>query len=245
VERPVRNGWSFHLSPKLCPMGTINHNVKASIAAAVLLTSLLSGCSNNSETPNAQDPTPSQTETSSNNPTPSESESPSSEVTLSLDYDAEIKLADSELEREFLTIALASCKEAQTKGFVLTHQEGISYFRPASTGTFPFWPFDEVLVKDGQAGDAFYKNYPPDFFSPCGLEAAARNENADPAYLEHKVQVWASNSYGWSQHNGGASLDEIVFQVTDGLITRYGPYNNMSNVVSYGLSDEELRFFDQ
>ena len=226
-------------------MGINNRTVEASITATVLLTSLLSGCSSNSATSKAQDPTPSQTQTSSENPIPSESESSSSEVTLSLDYDAEIKLADSELEREFLTIALASCKEAQTNGFVLTHEEGSSYFRPASTGIFPVWPFDEVLVKDGVTGPAFFNNYPPAIFSPCALEAVARSGNADPEYLEHSVQLWASNSYGWSQHNGGASLDEIVFQVTDGLITRFGPYNNMSNIVSYGLSDEELRFFDQ
>jgi len=238
VERPVRNGWSFHLSPKLFSMGTINHNVKASITAAVLLTSLLSGCSSNSDTPNAQDPTPSQSESSSNKVIPSE-------VKLSLDYDAEIQLANDELEREFLTIALASCREAQTNGFVLTYEEGVSYFRPASTGIFPDWPFDEISVKDGVTGPAFFNNYAPAIFSPCDLEAAARSGNVDPEYLEHSVQLWASNSYGWSQHNGGANLDEIVYQVTDGLITRYGPYNNMSNVVTYGLSDEQLALFGE
>jgi len=226
-------------------MGKTNHNLKASIAAAVLLTALLAGCSSNSATPNAQDPTPSQSETIAPNPTPSESESSVPELKLSMDYDAEIKLADNELEREFLTLALASCKEAQTKGFVLTYEEGVSYFRPASTGIYPDWPFDEVTVKNGVSGPAFFNNYAPVIFNPCALEAAARSGKADPEYLEHSVQVWASNSYGWSQHNGGASLDEIVFQVTDGLITRYGPYNNMSNVITYGLSDEQLALFGE
>ena len=227
-------------------MGKINHNVKASLAAAVLFTSLLSGCSSNTETSNAQDPTPSQSESSNKEPAPSESENTVPEVKLSLDYDAEITLANNELEREFLAIALASCKKAQQDGFILSYDEGESYFRPSQTGTFPFWPFDEVTVKDGKTGPAFFNNYPPAIFSPCSLEAAARSGNVDSEYLEHSVQRWASNSYGWSQHNGGANLDEIVYQVKDGLITRYGPYNNMSNVVTYGpLSQDQLELFGE
>jgi hypothetical protein len=56
----------------------------------------------------------------------------------------------------------------------------------------------------------------------------------------------ADNSYAWLQHHGGNSLEETVYQVTDGLITRYGRYNNLSVLVSYGpLNAEQLAFFDK
>ena len=227
-------------------MGNGNFKVRASITSAVLVTALLTGCSSNTETPQAQDPTPSQSESSAKGPAPSESASSVPEVKLTLDYDAEIELANNELELEFLTIALASCKKAQQEGFVLSYDEGESYFRPAQTGIFLDWPFDEVTVKDGKTGPAFFNNYPPAIFNPCSLEGAARSGQAGLAYLEHSVQLWASNSYGWSQHNGGANVDEIVYQVTDGLITRYGPYNNMSNVVTYGpLNQAQLELFGE
>lgn len=211
--------------------------------AGVLLLSALTGCTNtNDEVSQKMSPSPTPSETST--PTPTEDEA--QPLTSVLDYTQPIVLAKDDLELEFLTIALASCEQAQKYGFVLSHEDGDSYFRPASTGIFPEWPFDEVFVKDGEAGPAYFKNYPPSMFSPCSLEAAARGNNADPAYLKHSVQLWASNSYGWSQRNGGSSLDEIVFQVTDGLITRFGPYNNMSKVVTYGpLTQKQLALFGE
>jgi hypothetical protein len=230
-------------SSVLSQKGKIIMFAKSSAAtiAGILLLGALTGCSGpNDEATKKMSPSPSATET----PSPTPTEDVAEPLESVLDYSQPIVLAKDDLEMEFLTIALASCEKAQQDGFMLSHEEGDSYFRPASTGIFPEWPFDEVFVRDGEAGPAYFRNYPPSMFSPCSLEAAARGKNVDPEYLEHAVQLWASNSYGWSQHNGGANLDEIVFQVTDGLITRFGPYNNMSKVVTYGpLSQEQLALF--
>ncbi|MEI7419667.1 MAG: hypothetical protein WCK24_02270, partial [Actinomycetes bacterium] len=161
-------------------------------------------------------------------------------------YGSKILLAKDDLELEFLTIALASCKKAQTDGLIITDSENTTYFRPTEKDEFTDWAFDQVTVDKGKATPGKFYNYLPSFFDPCDLEIQAHRAEPDAPVLEHKVDKMADNSYAWSQHHGGYSLEETVYQITDGLITRYGRYNNLSVIVSYGpLSAEQLAFFDK
>jgi hypothetical protein len=210
------------------------------VATLFLLGALLvSGCSSGAkkaQSSNPPDP--------SNSPTDTESQKPP--FPSGLDYGSKILLAKDDLELEFLTIALASCKKAQTDGLIITDNENTTYFRPTEKSESTDWPFDQVTVEKGKASSGKFYNYLPSFFDPCDLEIQAHRAEPDAPVLEHKVDKMADNSYAWLQHHGGNSLEETVYQVTDGLITRYGRYNNLSVLVSYGpLNAEQLAFFDK
>ena len=202
---------------------------------------LVSGCSsdiNKEKSSSSVDPSSSPTATESQN----------TNLTVTHDYSKKIVLAKNALELEFLTIALNSCRKAQEVGFSITSGDSVSYFRPAAEGIFPNWPFDEVSLKNGVVEPDIYSNYFPSLFYPCDLELAARHwsNKLDDVGLEHKVDKYADNSYSWSQHQGGYNLEEIVYQVTDGLINRYGKYNKMDAVVGYGpFTPEQLALFDK
>jgi hypothetical protein len=177
---------------------------------------------------------------------PKESGNPEEFNVPKFDYTKKIELAKNDLELEFLTIAINSCKKAETDGFMLTESSGTSYFRPAETGIFPVWTFDEFRVSDGKPTSPRYTNYPPGIFSPCSLEYSARGRNLDDVGLEHKVKKISSNQYIWAEHAGGYSLEETKFEVQDGLIVKetYGE-ENLGYSVEYGpFTDAELEVFD-
>lgn len=200
---------------------------------------LLSGCSSGEKKDQS-----SSSPNRSSSPKDTESEKPI--VIPKLDYNAKIVLAKDALELEFLTIALDSCQRAQEDGFSITSGDSVSYFRPAAEGIFPYWPFDEVTVKDGVVGPGAHQNYYPSLLEPCDLELSGRLHQIDDVALEHKVDKLADNSYSWSQHHGGYDMDETVYQVSNGLITRYGAYNNLDTVVSYGpFTPEQAAYFDK
>ena len=218
------------------------------------LVGLLSGCAgSDGDSLKKQSPSPTQTpiesETPIETPNPEVTEEEYQEAFPRMDYDAEILLAKNELEHEFLTIALNSCKKAQDDGFVVDSTQGQSLFRSAERGIFPEWPFEQVSIRDGKTGygsNVIYYNYPPSLFDPCSLERQARFANVEPVGIEHKVTKLASNSYAWFQHHGGASLEKTVYQVKDGLISAYGPDDKVATTVTYGpLTAEQNALLDQ
>ena len=198
---------------------------------------LVSGCSTaakKTEASSSPDP--------SSSPTESESEKPI--VIPKIDYNDKIVLANNALELEFLTIALASCEKAQKDGFSVTSGDRVSYFRPAEEGIFPYWPFDEVTVKNGVAGPAAYQNYFPGLLSPCDLELEARlwSDQIDAVALEHKVVLNSDGTYSWFEHYGGYSLEETRFKVQDGLVVEYAEKTK----VGYGpFTAAQKALFDQ
>jgi hypothetical protein len=197
------------------------------VSSTIVVAILLTGC--------AQNDTKQNTSNSKISATPM--------PTTALNYDGELLLANTDVEREFLTQAIASCKRAQTDGFVLTYPEGQSIFKPAATGKFPDWPFDEVSIVDGKAQGAFFNNDLPAFFSPCNLEVMAQRTEAGAPLLEHKIVRNSSNSYTWYQHNGGNELDGVTYEFTDGLISGY-EVNGAKSTVNYGpLTEEQLNLF--
>jgi hypothetical protein len=216
--------------------------------AGILLLGALTGCSGpNDEASKKMSPSPSATETPSPTPTQNDAE-PLESV---LDYSQPIVLAKDDLEMEFLTIAVNSCKKAQTYGFVAKTIEGESIFRPALEGNWPDWPFDQVSVVDGKSSvpsqiqDLFYL-YWPSFLNPCYLEAAARNREPDDVYLEHKLIKIDEGTYSWAQHNGGANLDEVIFEVSGDLISGYEAVEGYPVEITYGpLTDEQISLLDQ
>ncbi|CAB4689635.1 MAG: hypothetical protein F2662_03810 [Actinobacteria bacterium] len=203
----------------------------------LLSTLLVTGCSNSpSNQQSRKTPEPSSTETEDQKPL----------YPLGLDYGGKILLAKDDLELEFLTIAIASCKKAQTDGLIITDSENTTYFRPKANDENSDWPFDQVTVDKGKVTEGKFNIYLPAFFDPCDLEIQAHRAEAEAPVLEHKVERWATNSYGWSQHHFGAVLEEIVYQVSNGLITRYGAYNDLNEVVSYGpFTPEQSAYFDR
>ena len=202
---------------------------------------LVTGCSSGAKKDQASSsPNP------SSSPNDTESEKPI--VIPKLDYNAKIVLAKNALELEFLTIALDSCEKAQEDGFSVTSGDSVSYFRPAAEGIFPYWPFDEVTLEKGVIGPDVYTNWYPGLFNPCTKELGARLSSSaiDEVGLEHKVDKLADNSYAWYQHHEGYNLEETVYQVSNGLITRYGAYNDLNEVVSYGpFTPEQSAYFDR
>ncbi len=198
---------------------------------------LVTGCSSSPSNEQAgKTPEPSTTETEDQKPM----------YPLGLDYGSKILLAKDDLDLEFLTIAIASCKKAQTDGLIITDSENTTYFRPKANDENSDWPFDQVTVDKGKVTEGKFNIYLPAFFDPCDLEIQAHRAEAGEPVLEHKVERWADNSYGWSQHHFGASLEEVVYQVSNGLITRYGGYNNMDSVVGYGpFTPEQDAYFDK
>jgi hypothetical protein len=208
------------------------------VIAGILLLSALTGCTGAPE------------ETAKKiSPTNPEATIPPFETAL--DYDAEIVLANNELETQFLGIALASCKKAQTVGFIIsdTGQDHVSIFRPSATGMWPDWPFEQVSIINEVPGlgmyDDIYKDYPPSLFEACNLEIQARRGGGE-ALLEHKLSSSAANSFDWQQHQGGANFEEVSFQVEDGLISSYQRSGQARQLVTYGpLDSEQMELLDQ
>jgi hypothetical protein len=227
-------------------------NIKNSSIAAMAglaLVGLLSGCAgSNDQASETMSPTPTVTETET--PTPTETEPEDFVYEPRLDYTKDIVLAKNDLELEFLTIALASCEKAQTDGFIAKTSEGESIFRADVDGVWPFWPFDQVSIIDGKTvsgeTEVLFLNSWPAIFHPCDLEASARTRDPDDVYLEHKVRKIDANTFGWSQHQGGASLNETIFIVSDGLISGYAPDEVYAAEISYGpLSVEQIALLDE
>ena len=233
------------------------------IISGIALIGLLSGCaSSNDQSEKKMSPLPTVTETETPVPTETEPETETPVPTETepetenppyeprLDYTLPIVLAKSDLELEFLTIALASCQKAQTDGFVARTAKGESVFRADVKGSWPFWPFDQVSIIDGKPvfGETevlFFMSWPA-IFDPCDLEAAARSRESDDVYLEHKVTKINDNSYKWAQHQGGANLDEIVYEVKNGLISGYAPNKAYATKISYGpLTEKQIALLDQ
>jgi hypothetical protein len=164
--------------------------------------------------------------------------------TTALNYHGELLLGKTHVDREFLQEALSSCKHAQTDGFILSYDEGISIFRPAATGIFPDWPFDEVSVVNGQAGGAFFNNDLPAFFSACNLELMAQRVEAGSPLLEYKVVRNSSDSYTWYQHSGGNDMTGITYEFIAGQISSY-EVNGSKFTVSYGpITEDQQKLFD-
>lgn len=151
---------------------------------------------------------------------------------------------------EFLAIALASCQKAQTDGLVAKTVKGESIFRADVKGNWPFWPFEQVSIIDGKPvfGETevlFFMHWPA-IFDPCDLEAAARTRDPEDVYLEHKVTKINDNSYKWAQHQGGANLDERVYEVKDGLISGYAANKSYATKISYGpFAEKQIELLDQ
>ncbi|MEI7420215.1 MAG: hypothetical protein WCK24_05065, partial [Actinomycetes bacterium] len=99
-----------------------------------LLVSACSSGSKNDDASTSPDPSSSPADTESQKPI----------FPSGLDYGSKILLAKDDLELEFLTIALASCKKAQTDGLIITDSENTTYFRPTEKDEFTDWPFDQV-----------------------------------------------------------------------------------------------------
>lgn len=204
-----------------------------------LLPLLVTGCASNTGSQSIDSPSP--------RTSVSESAKPKLSPLFGLNYSGEILLAKDNLEREFFTIALNSCKKAQTYGFIITDSDATTYFRPSTNLTSQDWPFEEVSVVDGKVGEGIYYNYWPALLAPCDLEIQARRVEADAVLLEHKVTSEGNGKYTWSQHNGGYSLDPMTYQVINGLITNYGREVSADQVqVEYGpLSDEQQKLFER
>ena len=219
------------------------------------LVGLLSGCAGSNENAfNKQSPSPTQSPVESETPVetsdPEGTETEFQEAFPRIDFDAEIVLANNQQELEFLTSALNSCKKAQDDGFVIDSPRGQSIFRSAERGVFPEWPFDEVSIVDGKPGfgqyDDLFSNMYPSLFEPCSLERRARGTNVEDVAIEHKLTKLSSNTFGWSQHHGGASLEQTVFQVKDGLIVAYGDTKTLDSKITYGpLTAEQNALLDQ
>jgi hypothetical protein len=227
------------------------------IISGIAVIGLLSGCaSSNEQAEKKMSPSPTVTETETPTPTPTETEPEAETETENppyeprLDYTQDIVLAKNDVELEFLTIALASCQKAQTDGFLAKTAKGESIFRADVKGGWPFWPFDQVSIIDGKPvfGETevlFFMSW-PSIFDPCDLEAAARSREPDDVYLEHKVTKINDNSYRWAQHQGGASLEEMIYEVKDGLISGYQRNQTFATKISYGpLTEKQIALLDQ
>jgi len=158
--------------------------------------------------------------------TPSDSPSPTATPTVAPtdSYESEILLANNELEEEFLQIALNSCELTKTKSLHLYYSDGntstITYFRPSENLLLT-----ENQISENSSGDSIpgiYLNELPTLFDPCLLEeqaALAGDLNAE--LLEHTVEKISTFRYAWSQHQGGANLETVYYDVTDGVISQY------------------------
>jgi hypothetical protein len=183
---------------------------------------------------------------SCSSPTASPSTSPSPSVTPTSSptdtYQSEILLANNDLEEEFLHFALASCELTKTKslGLYSSDENGstMTYFRPVDSENLLF---PENQISEGSNGDAIddiYNNYLPSLFDPCLLEnQAALADDPNAELLEHTVEKIGTNTYVWSQHHGGANLDKMYYDVTDGLITRYSKVNGSAIMTEVSYTD--------
>jgi hypothetical protein len=211
--------------------------ITSALTVLTLAAFMLGGCASGGS---SHEPVKTQNQSSS----PQPSESPSPQVP-GFDYSAEIVLAKNDLELEFLTIAINSCKRAQLDGFMITDSDGMSYFRPSTTGIFPEWPFDEFRVSNGNPTSPKWTNYPPGIFNPCSLEHQARGRDISQVGFEHKVTKISASQYIWAEHGGGYSLQGTTFDVKDGLIVKdtFGE-GELSYSAKYGpFSKSELDLF--
>jgi hypothetical protein len=183
---------------------------------------------------------------SCSSPTASPSTSPSPSVTPTSSptdtYQSEILLANNDLEEEFLQVALASCELTKTKslGLYSSDENGstMTYFRPVDSENLLF---PENQISEGSKGDAIddiYNNYLPALFDPCLLEnQAALADDPNAELLEHTVEKIGTSTYAWSQHHGGANLDTMYYDATDGLITRYSEVKGSAIMTEVSYSD--------
>lgn len=225
----------------------MHRNPSITAIATLIIVGLLSGCATSNNQAEIE-MAPSPTATESEKPANTDTEIPT--YTPRLDYTKDIVLAKNETELEFLTIALASCQKAQTDGFVAKTSEGESIFRADVEGLWPFWPFDQVSIVDGKTvfgeTEVLFNMYWPSLFDPCDLEASARSRDPDDVYLEHKLTKVDENTYIWAQHQGGANLNEMTYEVTDGLITGYARDETYATQISYGpLTESQIALLDQ
>ena len=159
-------------------------------------------------------------------PTPDPLTSPSStpSATQVDAYQSDILLANNELEEEFLEIALASCELTKTKSLSLYDLQGntstTTYFRPSDNLLDPENQLSENALGDFIPG--IYTENLPALFYPCLLEAqAASAADLNAELFEHTVEKIGPFNYVWSQHQGGANLETLYFDVMDGLISQY------------------------
>jgi hypothetical protein len=98
----------------------------------------------------------------------------------------------------------------------------VTYFRPVERANLLF---PENQISENSTGDDtpdIYNNYLPPLFEPCLLEEqAAMADDLNAELLEHTIEKLGPYRYAWSQHQGGANLETMYYDVTDGLITRY------------------------
>ena len=178
-----------------------------------------------------------------------ESPSPTPKASNNDTFQSEIFLANSELEEEFLQIALASCELTKTQSLHLYDSQGVTsistYFRPSENLLDPENQLSENSVGDFIPG--IYNNYLPAFFDPCLLEEqAVLAENPDAELLEHSVEKIGTFRYVWSQHQGGANLESMYYDVRDGFISQYSKEENsaIKTEVSYTeFSGDTANFF--
>lgn len=158
------------------------------------------------------------------NPTPTASPSPTPAASQADTYESDILLANNELEEEFLEIALASCELTTTKSLNLYDSQGntstTTYFRPSDNLLDPENQLSENALGDFIPG--IYTENLPGLFYPCLLEAqAASATDLNAELFEHSVEKIGPFNYVWSQHQGGANLESMYFDVMDGLISQY------------------------
>jgi hypothetical protein len=254
VESPVSNGraslFKCYYAVERGDINMFGKFIVGSITGLSLL-GLLSGCAGaDDQASKKMSPSPSPTVTETDHPTPTETDIDNPAYEPRLDYTEDIVLAKNDVELEFLTISLASCEKAQTDGFIAETAEGESIFRSDTKSGWPFWPFAQVSIIDGKPvfgeNEVLFNIYWPAVFDPCDLEAAARTREPEDVYLEHKVTKINDNSYKWAQHKGGANLDELIYEVTDGLISGYAPNKTYATKISYGpLTATQIALLDQ
>lgn len=209
------------------------------IALAIIITATITGCSSSKQS-GKPDPSDSPTVT----PTESAKEIFDSIVAME---QGKPKLAQNDLDVEFLDIAFASCKKALQDGLIIEDEESTSYFVSDPNSIFPLFKIKEVSVTNGVVGGGKYMNYYPALFDPCDTMVSATMvgpEDDNYAILEHSLEKPTAFTYKWGQHHGGASLDVITYAVgTDGLISGYSA-PSWASEISYGpLTETELGYF--
>ncbi len=235
VEGPVRNGWSFCFKVYSGFEGNPMRKL-IPIALAIILTATVSGCSSNGPSAKA-DPTESPTTS------PTESAKQAFDSIAAMEQ-GKPKLAQNDLDVEFLDIAFASCKKALEDGLIIEDEESTSYFVSDPNSIFSIFKIKEVSVTNGVVAGGKYMNYYPALFDPCDTMVSATMvgpEDDNYAILEHSLEKTTAFTYKWGQHHGGASLDVITYTVgSDGLISGYST-PSWASKISYGpLSETEL-----
>ena len=209
--------------------------ITATLAISVWIP-FLTGCANSSSTTKP-------TREASVSEEPRESAKPKPIFTPGLDYKGEILLDKNDLEKEFLSIALASCEKAQIDGFVSQQGEVRAIFKPSDESHWPDWPFEVVTVTAGKANVSPSYDYIPGLLVPCDLEIQAHRVEATAVLLEHKVTKEDATTYVWAQHNGGENLDEMKYTTANGLISGWGNGDYLHEVTYGPLQEEDLARF--